>query len=348
MQNNNNARYEQYRKEMNRKKAKKTARNRLIILQVVVFLLIFGAISALIFIPGNSSLADITGIYPSSLESEKIVPATAVIDNSPLVKEISSEVYSSNAILVYLSSGEVIAAKSPDEKIYPASLTKILTAIVVLEHFEDVNVMLEVPADIYAYLIQENASCAGFVANEKVKVIDLLYGVMLPSGADACLTLVRAVAGNEQAFAKKMTDKAHQIGAVNTNFTNSTGLHDDNHYTTVRDMSIILKYALENETFRTLFTTESYTTPATNKHKYGLTFSNTTFNAFKRGGLTNNYVKGGKTGFTGEARLCLATLGEKNGKEYILVTVGAGSGSSNKGVQHAQDANYIYQNYTLS
>jgi len=348
VQNNNFARQEQYRREMNKRKAKKAARKRLLILQFIVFVLVACSVVSLIVIPGNSSLANYAGVYPSALESEIVLDGADVVDNSPLVKQMSTDIKSSNAILVYLSSGEVIAAKDPDVKVYPASLTKILTAMVVIEHYESLNIMLEVPSDIFAYLIQENASCAGFSANEKVKIIDLLHGVLLPSGADACLTLVRSVAGNEQAFAKKMTEMAHRIGAVNSNFTNSTGLHDDNHYTTVRDMSIILKYALQNETFRTIFTTETYTTSATNKHPYGITFTNTTFNAFKRGGLTNNYVKGGKTGFTGEARLCLATLGEKDGKEYILVTVGAGNGSSSKGVQHAQDANYIYQNYTLS
>ena len=337
---------EHLRRNILKKKKQKKIRNRLITLQSIIFLLIASLFFTLMFVPGNDSLIKIDSSHPDTLEAEALMPVSNVVDHSAYIQEIDSNgISSSNAILLFLSSGEVLAQKGPDEKIYPASMTKILTTVVAIEHFEDLEVSIEVPSDIFPYLRDQNASCAGFQAGEKVKIIDLLYGVMLPSGADACLTIARAVSGNEQNFAKKMTEKAHEIGAKSTNFTNSTGLHDDNHYSTVRDMAKILMYALKNDTFRTVFTTEEYTTHSTAKHPYGITLNSTTFSAFRRAGITNKYVKGGKTGFTGEAKLCLASLAEKNGKEYILITCGAGTPTSYSGVRHAVDAQYIYDNY---
>ncbi len=332
-------------RELMKKKNKRLIRNRLIILQTIVFVIVASTVFSLIFIPGNSNLVDMQLPTSATLKKDNGVPTSSKADYAFLVKQIDDEISSTNAILIDLSSGEILAEKSPDEKIYPASITKIMTAIIALEHFPDTEVSLEISNLIFSYLIEQNASVAGFSPGEKVKVIDLLYGVLLPSGADACLTLANAISGNEQAFAKKMTEKARELGANNTNFTNSTGLHDNNHYTTVRDLSTILKYALKNDTFKTIFTTEKYTTFATNKHLDGLTFSNTTFTAFKRAGITNNYVLGGKTGYTGEAALCLATFAKKNEREYILVTVGASTPNASRGTNHVVDANYIYKNF---
>lgn len=328
-----------------KKKRAKAYRNRLILLQSIIFIIISATVFSLIFIPGNSSLIGIAEAHPSALSADKAVSAVNRLDYKFLIKEIEN-VSSSNGILIDLLSGEIMAEKKPDEKIYPASLTKMMTALIVIEHYNSLENTLEVPSEIFTYIYAQNASVAGFSPGEKVRIIDLLYGVLLPSGADASLTLASSVAGNEQAFAKMMTEKAHSLGAVNTNFANCTGLHDPNHYSTVRDISVILTYALKNETFKTIFTTEKYTTESTNKHRYGLTFTNTTFSAFDRAGITNSFVKGGKTGYTGEACLCLATYAMKSGREYILVTVGAGTPQSSRGTQHVADADYIYKNYT--
>ncbi len=335
----------QHRKQMQYKKRISQQRRKYIVIQLVVFCIISAIIFSLVFLTGNGSLVKSDTSNPIILPKNDAVEVNGKVDNSLLIEELQGEISSSNAILIDYESGEVIAEKKPDERIYPASVTKVMTTLVALEYYDSLDIMIEVPADIFPYLIQQNASCAGFTAGEKVKVIDLLYGIMLPSGADACLTIARSVAGSEEKFAEKMTAKAKELGTVDTNFVNCTGLHDDNHYTTVRDLSKIVKYALENETFKQIFSTEEYTTSVTNKHKYGLTVNSSVFNAIKRAGLTNNYLKGGKTGYTGEARLCLASYAEKNGREYILVTVGAGTPESSRGTHHVKDAIYIYNNY---
>ena len=337
---------EKRRQQSIRKQKQREYRKIVITMQIIVLLVVSVLVSCLIFIPGNSSLVSGQAVHPGISTSTPDAPVITKPDYSFLVTKLTKEINSKSAILLDLASEQVLAEKFSTEKIFPASLTKIMTALVVIENFDDLENAIVMPNDMYTYLVEQNASVAGFMAGEEVKIIDLLHGVLLPSGADACLSLARFVSGNEQAFAKKMTDRAHELGAVNTNFVNSTGLHDDNHYTTVKDLSVILTYALKNETFRKIFTTNTYTTSPTNMHQYGLTMSNTTFKAFERGGIENKYVKGGKTGFTGEACLCLATLAQKNGREYILITVGAGSSTSSKGVQHVQDAVYIYDNYT--
>lgn len=334
------------KKAIERRKRQKEYRKTCLILQIIVLLLVSGIVSALIFIPGSGSLVSGQAFNPGVLGGVSEVSAIEKPDYSFMITKLTSEINSRNAILLDLASGQILAEKFPDEKIAPASLTKMMTAIVVIEHYEDLEIMIEMPNDMYTYLIEQNASVAGFLAGEKVKILDLLYGVLLPSGADACISLARSVAGTEANFAKLMTEKAHQIGAQNTNFVNSTGLDDENHYTTVRDLSKILSYGLQNSTFRSIFTAKSHTTSPTNKHPHGITVYNTTFKAFERAGLDDPYVKGGKTGFTGNACLCLASLAMKNGREYILVTVGAGNSNSSKGTQHVKDASLIYSRYT--
>ena len=109
----------------------------------------------------------------------------------------------------------------------------------------------------------------------------------------------------------------------NTHFTNATGLHDKNHYTTVKDLATLLGYALKNNTFREIFTSSRHTTQPTNKHPDGITFYSTLFEKLDEPDIIGGKIIGGKTGYTEEAGLCLASLAKKGGKEYILVTVGA-------------------------
>ncbi len=344
MNSNKYIRQPEYAEQIKAKKKTSAIRNRYIILQAVIFVLVFAILVSGVSLIGNKSLATLNTDGSEILNEFTDISVSGKADNSFLVQQLGRELSSTNAILIDLASEEVIAEKLPDEKVYPASMTKVMTAVVVLEHFADLTVQIEMPADMYTYLREQNASVAGFLPGEKVQIIDLLYGVLLPSGADACLSLARAVSGSEAEFAKDMTEKAKELGAVNTNFVNSTGLHDDNHYTTVRDMAKIVRYALENDAFRTVFTAEYHTTAPTNKHSNGLEMNSTVFSAIRRTGLDNNYILGGKTGYTGEACLCLASLGKKGGREYILVTVGAGTSTSSKGTHHVKDALYVFNN----
>ena len=231
--------------------------------------------------------------------------------------------YSPNAILIRLSDQKVLLAKAPEEKIYPASLTKIMTVLVAMEMIDDPDETVELPESIFPDLYASDASMAGFMPGERVPVKDLFYGALLPSGADASLGLAIASAGSEQRFVGLMNEKAEALGMKDTHFANVTGLHDQDHYTTAKDLSILLENALENKNFREVFTSKSHRTEATECHPGGLTLESTLFSELKTDEIEGGRILGGKTGYTPEAGLCLASLAEKNGEEYILVTAGA-------------------------
>lgn len=236
---------------------------------------------------------------------------------------IVDDLYSSNAILISLDDNEILLDKLSDERIYPASLTKIMTAIVAIENLPDLDEEIYLSEDMFEELYSENASMAGFLPNEKVPAIDLIYGVLLPSGAESCIGLADAIAGSEKSYVKLMNKKAEELGMNDTHFTNSTGLHDRNHYTTVNDIAKLLKYSLQNDIFREVYTSKRYTTKATNLRPDGMTFQSTMFKKMDTEGVNNGTIEGGKTGYTGEAKLCLASLAKIDGKEYILVTANA-------------------------
>lgn len=262
--------------------------------------------------------------------------------NSQSVSQIyGGSLNSPNAILVRLSDGSVLMEKNSDDKIYPASLTKMMTAIVAIENLHSLDEHITMPSSMFNALYKADASMAGFLPGEKVKAEDLLYGILLPSGAECCIGIADYVSGSESAFVQKMNEKAKRLGMDNTHFVNATGLQDENHYTTVKDLSVLLRYAIKNSTFRKIFTTPRHSTAATNKHKNGITFSSTMFKKMKSTSVSGGRILGGKTGYTDEAGLCLASLAKIDGKDYILVTAGAKPGSSSQ-PYNISDAREVY------
>ncbi len=249
------------------------------------------------------------------------------------------EINSNHAILYNMNDDSIIFEKNADERTYIASLTKIMTTIVAIENIEDVNEYVEVPYEALDGLIEANASVAGFRVGQRVTYLDLLYGVLLPSGADATKTLAYYIAGNEDNFVKLMNDKAISLGLTNTHFANTSGLDTDNHYSTVKEISIILKYALQNPLFKEIYTANSYTTS-----DGSLTFRSVFSNYLNRYDLTNNYIYGSKTGFTTKAGYCLSSIANYDGVEYLLITTEA-DGESDQPL-HIMDALMLYDYYT--
>ncbi|KGK82452.1 peptidase M15 [Desulfosporosinus sp. HMP52] len=262
-----------------------------------------------------------TSVPPAKLEPTTSVPISPDKLNSP------------NAILIRLKDHTVLMRKNSEEKIYPASLTKIMTAIVAIENLPDLKGEIKLTNSTFRGLYEADASMAGFQPGEQVRAIDLLYGVMLPSGAECCNGLADQIAGSEQNFVKLMNQKAVGLGMKNTKFENSTGLHNANHYTTVQDLAILLSYALKNSTFREIFTSSRHSTQPTNKHPGGITFYSTMFEDLNNQNITGGEILGGKTGYTDEAGLCLASLARVGKEEYILISAGA------KGDHHSEQYN---------
>jgi D-alanyl-D-alanine carboxypeptidase (penicillin-binding protein 5/6) len=259
----------------------------------------------------------------------------------PVVKEL--DVNGVNSLYVVLmdgKSGDIIGEYSGDETMYPASLTKIMTAVVAIEELHNLNEEISLTNETFTGLYEEGATQAGFQPGESVRAIDLLYGVMLPSGAECCIALADEIAGSETDFVELMNKKAKKLGMKNTNFCNTTGLHDPNHYSTARDMAVLLRYALHNSTFREIIESSYHSTPATNIHPDGITYYSTLFKNLSDPSVTGGKIMGGKTGYTTEAGHCLASFAEIEGREYILVTAGA---SAKRGPTiHIEDAKIIY------
>lgn len=223
--------------------------------------------------------------------------------------------HSKNALLLN-EKGDILFEKSADAIIYPASLTKIMTAIVAIEMTTDLQKQTIVEPQTISKFTAQNASMAGFKAGDFVTIEDLLYGTLLASGADATGTLADAIAGSEESFVTLMNNKAHELGLNDTHFVNASGLHDPAHVSSVRDISKLFRYAIENPIFYQILTSKSYSTHVPNE----LTITSSLLTKIPGG---EGAILGGKTGYTPEAGLCLASIIEKDGKRYIFVTTNA-------------------------
>lgn len=218
---------------------------------------------------------------------------------------------------------QILMDKNGEEKIYPASMTKIMTSLIALEHLPDVNQKVTITADMLDGLAEMNASVAGFQIGDMPTVLDLVYGCALPSGADAANALAYTVAGSIPDFIKMMNQKAADLGLSHTHFANPTGLHDDDHYSTSKEIAELLRAAIENDTFVQIFSASSYTTTALSSAGNSLTFSSTTRNNASLYQYDIPEMIGAKSGFTYEAGHCLASWETVNDMHIITVTAHA-------------------------
>ena len=251
------------------------------------------------------------------------------------------QLHSSAGIVISLDDSKVIFQFQQDEKIFPASLTKIMTCILAIENINNLEATITLEPEIFDELYAQNASMAGFLPGENAKIIDILYGNILPSGGECSIALAEYVAGSEQAFVELMNEKAKDLGMNNTHFMNATGLHNESHYTTVKDIGILLQYALKNQTFNDIFQSKSYFVAPTDQHLSGFTFYSSMFKLRDQWELDEGEIVGGKTGYTDEAGLCLASEAIVNGRKYIAITVNA-EGNHNTEPFHVNDAFYLY------
>ncbi len=224
------------------------------------------------------------------------------------------------ACMIRKSDGQALLDLHMNDRMYPASMAKIMTTIIALENLDLLQEVQVLQQDIDPGFLAE-ASMAGFSAFEVVRVLDLVFGAMLPSGADACETLARAVAGSEEAFVEMMNEKAIEIGLQGTHFTNCIGLHDENNYTTCHDMCLLMQYCMENTDFRNIVATATFQTIPTDLHPQGITLYSTVYEGLADTTFANGAVfLGGKTGTTEEAGRCLVSAATFYGDEYYLVT----------------------------
>ncbi|MDW0111125.1 D-alanyl-D-alanine carboxypeptidase family protein [Sporosarcina aquimarina] len=220
-------------------------------------------------------------------------------------------------------NGKAVYEKQADAKAYPASLTKMMTTIVALEHIEDLSANAPVDTETYQKMVAHNASMAGFYGREAVTYRDLLYGTILPSGGEASNSLAIHVAGSTNQFVMMMNEKAKELGMTRTHFMNPEGLHDAKQYTTASDMAMLLDYALDNQDFRAILTKQSFQTTATADHPQGIALRSTVLSSLHAEDQKGFEILGGKSGTTYEAGQCWATFGTVGNQEYISIVMGA-------------------------
>lgn len=223
------------------------------------------------------------------------------------------------AVIIDVDENEIVAYRNYNSRMYPASLTKIMTLIVAVENIDDLSDTVTITSEMVDPMIAADASRAGFAVGETPTLEQVLYGIILPSGADASIAASYYVAGSEEAFVELMNEKAEKMGLKNTHFTNSVGLHDIDHYSTAEDMALILSYAIQNETCRKVLSAYQYEIPPTELNPEGITLTSTLFSRMYGDEMPGVVIKGGKTGYTDAALNCIATFAEANGKTYITV-----------------------------
>ncbi len=225
--------------------------------------------------------------------------------------------------LINLDTDTVAYEKNIDKKMYPASLTKIMTYIVTAEHVPDFDgTTVTIRKEIIDKLLGTGSSIANLKADDTVTINQLLHCLMIKSGNDAALVLEDYIGNGEpDKFISMMNDKASELGCKNTHFMNSHGLHDDNHYTTARDLAIMTKYAMTLPNFMDICSCP--TSYIMGEDKYPLVTTNSMIDQSRGGKYYYQYARGIKTGHTDEAGYCLVSSAVYNGYSYLCVALGA-------------------------
>ena len=256
-------------------------------------------------------------------------------------------IYSDSAILMDFKTGSVLYSKNSEEKMYPASTTKILTAILAIENSNLDDIVTVSNKDIAS--IPSGYSSAGLTQGEEISVKDLLDVFLVHSANDAGFVLAEHVSGSISDFADLMNKKAEEIGCKNTHFTNPSGIHDENHYTTSFDLALIARYCMQNSTFRSIVSEKNCTIAATNKSdERKFTNTNDLINPSSKYYLED--CVGIKTGYTKQAKNCLISACSKNNLGLICVVLGANQLSTGESSRYEDSVNlfkYGYSNYSV-
>lgn len=243
---------------------------------------------------------------------------------------------SQNYILYSIDNDEVIAKRNSDVRLSAASINKVLTTITALDLLKDEDLDKEItvyPESLH-YLERE-ASKAGLEAHQVISLREVLYAIMLPSGADATALMSLYLFNSQDGLVDAMNEKAKAIGMNNTNIENTAGLDDPNQYTTLEDLLSLLKYSLQNEDFKDIYTKANYS------FKHGeLYIENPILTMANQ--KSNNYIIGAKSGYTLDAKRSLSSLGSNGSESYIFISTQAEGGSYEDNLAF-DDANRVYE-----
>jgi len=264
-----------------------------------------------------------------------------------VVGDDNFSVNAASAILVDNDFNEVLYEFNADERRFPASITKVMTGLLTVEAVDrgELSMGASVTLDDSLYTgIGADGSTQGLVAGEVLTVKDLLCCALIPSANEACNALAVAVAGDIPTFVERMNTRAQELGMDNTHFVNTHGYHDENHYTTARDIVKMCQEAMKHPDFREVVSSKTYSIPATNLHAARDLFdTNALLSAYRSGrnDLLYSYAIGIKTGSTPEAGYCLASAAEKEDRTMIAVILGG------QNIPASPDQNYFAESKRL-
>ena len=262
--------------------------------------------------------------------------------NIQIVYAEEFNITSKSAILYNMNEEKILYQQKSEEKLQIASLTKIMTVITAIENNSDLEKKVEITKDMLKGI--EEYTQVGFKAGDTPSIKDLLYGAMLPSGADAVNALAIETSGSISNFVDLMNEKANKLNLKNTHFDNPVGMDSDNNYSTAADMAQLLIYCLKNNTFKEVFTAKEYKIECINK-----TIKTTLVSYSRSYGLDVSEITGAKSGFTDGAGLCLASTSTLDGVNYLLITLGASTKNRSNAVKDSLEiydyysSNYSYQ-----
>ena len=257
-----------------------------------------------------------------------------------------------HAVLLDANYNEVLYEKGAYEKAYPASITKVMTALLVLEAIQEGKFAPDTPitASASAAQIPEGSSTANIKAGEVLTVEQLLYCMMLVSANEAACILAETVAGSQDAFVALMNQRAQELGCTGTHFVNPNGLHDPNHYSTAWDIYLFTREAMKNETFMKICGTASYVVPATNmSEERELYTTNSLISNWRIMGYQYDGADGIKTGSTEESGYCLVSTAKRSGRRLVAVVLGCkGNGATVESFsESAKLYNWAYNNFSM-
>ena len=245
------------------------------------------------------------------------IPAAAAYE--PTTFDITAK----SSLLVSLDNGDVLYSKNPDERVYPASITKIMTAVVAIENIDDLeNTMMTTSQHAIDVLYGTDSSVFGLKPGEQLSAKDMLYVMLIHSANESANVIAEHIAGSIDGFVALMNKKAEELGMTNTHYMNPHGLHDENHYTTANDLYKLVTYAMKLPLFMEICTCASYTVPPTNMNSNSRTIASTNLLMLPSSGYYYQYASGIKTGYTDPAGRCLISTASKDGYSYLSIVMG--------------------------
>ena len=249
------------------------------------------------------------------------------------------EIKSEKVLLINLNDNQILIDKNSEEKTSIASLTKIMTTLVAIENIDNLEETVKITHDMFDGLAEENLYQVGLKIFSTPSYNDLLHATLISSGADATRALTNKY--GDIKFVEMMNKKAKELKLKDTHFSNTIGIDDENHYSTLKDVKILLEYALKNKKFKEIFETKKYVFSDNS-----ITIESSIKKTGEYFNINTSHIKGGKTGYTFSAGRCLASIAtdEKNNINYMLITTNALE-SPNHIIDALTIYDYYFENY---